>query len=89
MPALMMDSCVDEKMRWPASLAVLKRRATRADRLSERPSCILFVGEVMSWGLTRGGRGGAEVRQGAKHRISLIKAHHNRELLSEMEIYRA
>jgi hypothetical protein len=70
-PALIMDRWVDEKTRWPASLAFLKRRATRADKFSERPSCIAVVGEVMS-GSTREGRGGAEVRQ--KQPDQLIKS---------------
>lgn len=38
-----MASWVDEKMRWPASLAAVKRLETREERFSERPSCILGV----------------------------------------------
>ena len=35
------ESCVGENIRWPPSLAAVKRFATRADRFSERPNCIL------------------------------------------------
>lgn len=36
-----MERCVAEKVRWPASLAVAKRLATRDERLSERPNCMV------------------------------------------------
>lgn len=36
-----MERCVGENMRWPPSLAVTKRLATREERLSERPNCIV------------------------------------------------
>lgn len=45
MPAvLIMESWVEEKMRWPVSLAVVKRRDTRVERDSVRPSCIVEFG---------------------------------------------
>ena len=37
---VMIDMCVEEKMRWPLSLAALNRRATSADRFSESPNCM-------------------------------------------------
>lgn len=36
-----MERWVDEKVRWPASLAAENRRDTKDDRLSERPNCIV------------------------------------------------
>lgn len=51
--AVMMERCVEEKTRWPPSLAAANRRATSAGRLSERPSCMVV--EVQKhWGSTRG-----------------------------------
>jgi hypothetical protein len=37
---VMIDRCVDEKMRCPPSLAAANRRATSADRFSESPNCM-------------------------------------------------
>lgn len=36
-----MERCVDENVRWPASLAAVKRLETRDGRLSERPNCMV------------------------------------------------
>lgn len=46
----MMDRWVEEKTRWPLSRAAVKRLATRVDRCSESPNCIVEVG----WGKHRG-----------------------------------
>lgn len=43
----MLERCVGEKTRWPPSLAAVKHLATRFDRGSERPSCI--VRNICSW----------------------------------------
>lgn len=37
-----MEKWVGENVRWPASLAAAKRLATKDDRLSERPNCIVM-----------------------------------------------
>ena len=39
--AWILASCVEEKTKWPPSLAAVKRLATSEDRFSERPSCII------------------------------------------------
>lgn len=45
-----MERWVAENVRWPASLAVAKRRDTNVDRLSERPNCMLdLYEETMNW----------------------------------------
>ncbi len=40
---VIMERWVEEKMRWPASLAVLKRRETRVERGSVSPNCIVVL----------------------------------------------
>lgn len=41
--ALMMDRWVEENTRWLVSFAAVKRLATRVDRDSESPNCIVEV----------------------------------------------
>lgn len=69
MPALIVDRWVDEKTRWLPSLAALKRRATRTERVSESPSCIVYL-EVMSLET----RGGAEVRRSGRGTVSAYQS---------------
>lgn len=43
-----MERCVGEKVRWPASLAAVKRLVTREERLSDSPNCMAVV---VGWGV--------------------------------------
>lgn len=55
---VMIDKCVEEKMRCPPSLAAMNRRATSADKFSESPNCIAGGTELELGGRSDRGRGG-------------------------------